>query len=274
MFFEVSFALLAAFVVWLAWRRRASGNADKVTLLARGRPAAERLPQLQHELKRHGQALNLQDYYLGPEGAESLAAALATNTSLTRVDLCSCQVRDAGATALAAVLESHASITDINLCNNRIRAAGAFSLATALKNNTTLTAIALGTHPFGLDWEHNKDLYQNQIDLNGAAELADVLKGRTPLRRLNLRGNRLCDAGVTFLADAVSQNTRLTELDVSHNAMGELGLDALVNALTANTSLTAVNLGNNPFESASGGKFDHHPAIVRLRAARPSLKLK
>jgi Ran GTPase-activating protein (RanGAP) involved in mRNA processing and transport len=272
MFDETTFAVFAALLVCLAWCRRARGSADKVAMLARGRPAAERLPELQHELKRHGQVLQLQGNYLGPEGAESLASALGTNVSLTRLDLRSCQIRDAGAVSLAAVLKTHTSITDLNLDNNRIRAAGAMSLAAALQHNTTLTALALGTHPFGLDWEHNKDLYQNRIDLNGAAELADVLKGRTPLRRLDLRGNHLDDAGVTFLADAVAQNTRLTELDVSHNAVGELGIATLVTALTTNASMTAINLGDNPF-AVGAVKFDSHPDIVRLRAARPTLKL-
>jgi hypothetical protein len=62
-------------------------------------------------------------------GVQSIAVALASNVTMTRLNLSFTQCGSRGAQAIAALLESNSTITDLNLKWNHIKGEGAYSIA-------------------------------------------------------------------------------------------------------------------------------------------------
>jgi ubiquinone biosynthesis protein UbiJ len=158
---------------------------------------------------------------IGVAGAQALADALRTNTTLTQldlrssnigVDLSSNLISAAGAQALADALRTHATLTKLNLSSNYLGDINTQPFADALKTNTTLTEL---------------DLISNYIGDVGAQALADALRTNTTLTRLNLAWNQIDDAGAQALANALRTNATLTFIDLYNNQIGPAGMRAL-----------------------------------------------
>lgn len=98
------------------------------------------------------------------------------------------------------------------------------------------------------------NLRGNQIQGEGAKELAMFLKGETNLSRLLLEWNNigLFDHGMIELANALTVNTTLTELDLRNNNIGPTGAQCLAKALRRNTTLTSLDLRWNCIGSVGG----------------------
>jgi len=59
--------------------------------------------------------------HIGDQGAQFLAKALETNTTLTTLDLCNNHIGDQGAQFLAKALETNTTLTTLDLSCNQIR---------------------------------------------------------------------------------------------------------------------------------------------------------
>ena len=77
------------------------------------------------------------------------------------------------------------------------------------------------------------DLYYNDINSQAAATLAAALAGHShsALTQLNLRHNRIGDAGADALAQALVRNTSLTALNLRNNSVSNRAAERLVHAL-------------------------------------------
>jgi hypothetical protein len=124
--------------------------------------------------------LNLWNNQLGKAGAQALAAALKTNTSLITLSLYNNELGETGEQALANMLKTNTALTTLDLGGNQLGKAGAQALAEALKTNTSLTTLSL---------------WHNQLGETGAQALAEALKTNTALTTLDLGGNQLGKAG-------------------------------------------------------------------------------
>ena len=84
--------------------------------------------------------------------------------------------------------------------------------------------------------------------------LAEVLKGNTTLRELNLEDIGISGQGATGLAEALKVNLTLTELNLRNNVIGDEGATLLAEALKVNLTLTELNLRYNDIddEGATG----------------------
>ena len=94
---------------------------------------------------------------IGDAAAAVLATSLATNTTLTNLNLSGNNLGPSGAESLATALKINTSLSNLNFSGNNLGPAGAESLATALKTNTILT---------------NLDFSGNNVGPAGAVSLA------------------------------------------------------------------------------------------------------
>jgi len=91
--------------------------------------------------------LNLSGNNLGPTGAESLAAALETNRTLTKLNLSDNVLGSTGAESFATILETNATLTDLDLSYNDFCPDSDKLLASALERRLTNPAkVMAGKH--------------------------------------------------------------------------------------------------------------------------------
>ena len=167
---------------------------------------------------------------IGDSGAAALAKAVEINSTLTRLNLCDCRIGDSGAAALAKAVEINSTLTRLNLFDNGIGDSGAAALAKAVEINSTLTDL---------------DLSYNGIGDSGAAALAKAVEINSTLTQLYLSGNGIGESGAAALAKAVEINSTLTRLNVANNPIGDSGAAALAKAVEINSTLTDLDLSYN-----------------------------
>jgi Ran GTPase-activating protein (RanGAP) involved in mRNA processing and transport len=81
------------------------------------------------------------------------------------------------------------------------------------------------------------------FQLQGATEVASLLRGSTTLTTLNLRNSGLHSTGVSIVASALAENKFLTSLDLSGNEhLTSNALSALSRALQHNSSIQVLKL--------------------------------
>ena len=195
---------------------------------------------------------------IGDSGAAILAHAMATNSTVTELNLYCKGIGDSGAAALAKAVEINSKLTYLCLFHNRIGDSAAAALAKAVEINSTLTWLNLSYNGIGDSGaaalakavEINStlthlSLYQNGIGDSGAAALAKAVEINSKLTYLSLFQNRISDSGAAALAKAVEINSTLTHLDLSGNGSGDSGAAALAKAVEINSTLTELRLSYN-----------------------------
>ncbi|CAF1259981.1 unnamed protein product [Rotaria sordida] len=136
-------------------------------------------------------------------GAQYLADALKTNTTLTTLDIENNCIGDEGAKHFADALRNNTTLITLDIGCNGIADEGVQHLADALKKNTALKT----------------------LNLNGAS----------------IRGYKISDKGAEYLVDALKNNTTLTKLDIRNNWITNSGAQYLADALIFNIPLQWVN---------------------------------
>jgi Leucine-rich repeat (LRR) protein len=190
----------------------------------------ERIKMNDATLKRldlNGNGLNAQDI-------QELVKALATNITLTTLNVGGNQIGDEGAIALSA----NTTLTTLSVEGNQIGDKGAKAIAA----NTTLTTLNLESNEIGVEGAKalsaNTTLTTLKIGENKMGdEEAKALAANTTLSTLNVENNYIGDEG----AKALAANTTLTELEIGYNQIGAEG----ATALSANTTLTTLKLESN-----------------------------
>ena len=130
---------------------------------------------------------------MGDEGAGRLADALATNSSLTTLNLGCNEIGDKGAGRLGEVLTTNSTLTTLDLSSNQVGDEGAGRLAEALPSNSTLTTL---------------DLSWNQLGDEGAGWLAEALATNSSLIEVHFD----CDRNTRRLVDVhLDRNKRNLE---------------------------------------------------------------
>ena len=204
---------------------------------------------------------------LGPSGAASLATALKTNTTLTKLYLSDNNLGFSGAESLAAALKTNSTVTELNLSKNNLGFGGTESLADALKTNTTLTKLNLQFNKLGpasaeslaAGFKTNASMTELNLsynDLTDVKSLAAALETNRSLKDLNLSWNKLCPASADSLAASLTMNTTLRKLDLSGNNLGPAGAKSLATVLETNTTLKNLFLFKNNISEAGRKKLN------------------
>ena len=118
----------------------------------------------------------LQTLWLGSnpirsEGAAAFADMLATNKSLTKLDMWRCSIQGEGAVCLAKALEKNSTVREFDISKNSIGSEGAVAFTSMLKKNQSLKKLGL---------------YHDSVGVEGALELIESLKHNTTLEELKL----------------------------------------------------------------------------------------
>ena len=157
-------------------------------------------------------------------------AALASNTSLLKVNLHDNKIGDEGAQSLASALKVNNTLRCVNLSGNQISKVGAQIFAEALMVNTVLEIFYLSG---------------NKIGDEGMQSLAMSLKVINTLRSIDLCGCQISKVGVKFLASALIENTSLLFINLSNNLIYDEGAQSLAESFTENRSLCNIQLSSN-----------------------------
>ena len=176
--------------------------------------------------------LRMPKVFMGPEGAETLAEQLATNTELMALDVEETSIGALGAKALAHALKSNSNsgLVEINVKRNAVGAEGARSLAGAIASNGKLEFVGL--------WD-------NAIGDEGAKSIAEALKTNRVVNSLILGSNGIGDAGAKAIAEALAVNRGLVFLSLARNAIGDEGAMALAEAIKGNGVLNGTSIWKN-----------------------------
>lgn len=132
--------------------------------------------------------------YIGLQGIKALADMLKCNSTIQRISVFACRVRDGGALCLAEALRENKTLTSLNIDKNRITRRGFAELASALSVTKTL-----------------KQLYArgNPIDYATVKAIAEAVP-KSGLQSLALHTSK---KGWVFLYKMLTKNVRLRECD-------------------------------------------------------------
>lgn len=219
------------------------------------------------------ESLNLSNNPFDDEGCVAVANFLQHSSSLKKLKLVVCGIRQEGSEAMANFLcqNSSLSLEHLNMSLNELTPAGSVAIANALVTNTSLNTLILE---------------KCDIDIRGAKAMADALDQNSSLQYLDLSNNdgigdqgciaisevllhssinssletlilEKCDIGAEgakSLADVLRHNNaKLRRLNLSSNPIGDVGCTAISNGLLLNSSLKVLRL-SRCFIGAEGVK--------------------
>ncbi|XP_072893418.1 NACHT, LRR and PYD domains-containing protein 3-like isoform X1 [Hemitrygon akajei] len=198
------------------------------------------------------QKLGLNNVGLTYSGAEDLASALNTNTSLTELDLNNDKLGGSAVKLVSAALRNpECKIQTLWLERVGLTDSGAKDLASALSTNPSLTKLNLSNNKLG----------DSGVKLVSAA----LRNPECKIQRLWLVNVTLTDSGTEDLVSALSTNRSLMCLDLSSNSLTDRSVPALRRLILTLPSLEWIWLVENRF-SETGGK-----ELRSLQEPRPGL---
>ncbi|UOB16523.1 sister chromatid cohesion protein PDS5 [Abyssalbus ytuae] len=225
--------------------------------------------------------LDLSHYNLTPKAIKQLSTALATNTTLTTVDLRGNQIDNEGAHYLRKLFKQNTTLTNLYFDKEAVFIKTTIKdINNYLARNRRLFALeCIRTNPHA----DTVLIKEGILDLSGPLSLLEAGKGpNTPLTfpeveqltqaltqkatltfpevekvgqvlqvniptltGLNLSHANIKDRGATELAKGLGENTTLSMLELQYNDIGAGGMAALAPALHNKTSITYLNLQGN-----------------------------
>ncbi|XP_076153996.1 leucine-rich repeat-containing protein 45 [Alosa pseudoharengus] len=193
--------------------------------------------------------LDLSGHSLSADTCAVLGRALSNDAALTEVVLSDCMLSEEGAKLLISGLCCNATIRLLDLKGNNLRGSGAEALGKLLVRNKTIRRLVLEWNALGM-WDEGfsifceglatnchltqLDLRNNQINHQGAAELAMVLKRNSVLQELDLRWNNIGLLGGRALLEGLQQNRTLFRLEMAGNNVPSDTIKALDQAINHN----------------------------------------
>ncbi|XP_023670293.2 ran GTPase-activating protein 1b isoform X2 [Paramormyrops kingsleyae] len=158
------------------------------------------------------------------EGATALAQAFQVLGSLEEVHMPQNGINHPGVRALAGAMWLNPQLRVLNFNDNTFTKKGAIAMAKALKHLRNVQVINFGDC-----------LVRSQ----GALAIAEALREGLPiLKELNLSFGEITEEAALLVADAVKDKSQLEKLDLNGNCLGEDGCEALKD------TMDAMNMGN------------------------------
>ena len=181
-------------------------------------------------------SLHISSYHVQEGELNRLSRALATNSSLVKLNLSDCllQVTDSNGPALTEMLKVNKTLQTLNMSwNNGVADVGAFFIAEGLLHNSGLKRL---------------ELELCGIAAEGAKSIADALKVNRTLEHLDICQNTIGDTGVVHIAEALKSNNALKRLELADCGLTEKGLTVLSASLAANNFLQYLDISTSPFQ--------------------------
>ncbi|XP_065708136.1 leucine-rich repeat-containing protein 45 isoform X1 [Patagioenas fasciata] len=176
--------------------------------------------------------LDLAAQGLSLETCGALARLLPGAAPVTELALGDCGLSEEGAKLLLHGLCSNTTVKSLDLKGNNLRTVGAEALGKLLRQNKSIRSLILEWNSLGV-WEEGFSFFCQGLGANNS------------LQRLDLRNNQINHQGAGELAMALKHNSSLQELDLRWNNIGLLGGRALLNCLHSNKTLKRLELAGN-----------------------------
>mmetsp|Transcript_28243 Transcript_28243/g.76536 ORF Transcript_28243/g.76536 Transcript_28243/m.76536 type:complete len:687 (-) Transcript_28243:1144-3204(-) len=231
--------------------------------------------------------LNLSCNNIKAKGVTALVQAIEgpdSVSALRSLDLTANAIGYTGMKSLSVLLEGNQTIESLYIGSNNIGQEEtkelasaepekqdrilkwAEDLATAIERNHTLKALHMekndigpmaaaiffdalnGTNPYSTQKLEMLNLASNNIGIQGANNLSEVLKSNGALKNIDISGNDIGSDGVILLTDALSYNVSLEYLNVADNKIEDRGAREIQRVLTDPKyhPLKTIRLEDNP----------------------------
>ncbi len=196
-------------------------------------------------------ALDLSFIYLEDEGVSTVCEAIQNNkeTKLASLNFTDNFIGPVGANAVAAMVAVTGALTKLSLAKNELGEEGTKFLCDALVGNNTLKELDL-----------SGDISNSGFNIGGTAgakHVANMLLVNGGLTKLSLAWNKLEEEGTKAICEALKQNKTLKELDLSGNKNlgGEAGTKHVADMLGVNGALSRVDIRSYNFASDSAAQL-------------------
>ncbi|XP_062447824.1 leucine-rich repeat-containing protein 45 [Rhea pennata] len=176
--------------------------------------------------------LDLAAQSLSLETCGALGRLLPGAAPFAEVALGDCGLSEEGVKLLLHGLCSNTTVKCLDLKGNNLRVVGAEALGKLLRQNKSIRSLILEWNSLGV-WEEGFSFFCQGLGANSF------------LQRLDLRNNQINHQGAGELAMALKRNASLQELDLRWNNIGLLGGRALLNCLRCNKTLKRLELAGN-----------------------------
>ncbi|XP_027019067.2 leucine-rich repeat-containing protein 45 isoform X2 [Tachysurus fulvidraco] len=180
--------------------------------------------------------LDLSGQSLTVESCSMLGKTLQNDTLFTQLILSDCMLSEEGTKLLLRGLCSNTTVKLLDLKGNNLRGAGAESLGKLLVRNKTLQRLVLEWNALGM-WDE------------GFSVFCEGLASNSSLIQLDLRNNQINHQGAAEIALALKRNCVIREIDLRWNNIGLLGGRSLLEALQQNRTLVQLNMAGNNIPS-------------------------
>ncbi|XP_037769713.1 leucine-rich repeat-containing protein 45 isoform X1 [Chelonia mydas] len=199
-----------------------------------GAQPQETVLQQLHELREGpGQSrLDFATQSLSVDTCRVLGKLLQDEILFTEIMLSDCMLNEEGVRQLLNGLCSNTVVKSLDLKGNNLRALGAEALGKLLRQNKSIRSLTLEWNSLGM-WEEGFSLFCQGLGANRF------------LQWLDLRNNQINHQGAGELALALKCNSSLRELDLRWNNIGLLGGRALLSCLHSNKTLRRLELAGN-----------------------------
>uniref|UniRef100_A0A8C3R897 Leucine rich repeat containing 45 n=1 Tax=Cyanoderma ruficeps TaxID=181631 RepID=A0A8C3R897_9PASS len=175
--------------------------------------------------------LDLAAQSLSLQTCSALGRLLHGAAPLAALALGDCGLSEEGALLLHGLC-SNTTVKSLDLKGNNLRSMGAEALGKLLRQNKSIRSLTLEWNSLGM-WEEGFSFFCQGLRANNA------------LQRLDLRNNQINHQGAGELAVALTHNTSLQKLDLRWNNIGLLGGRALLSCLHSNKTLKRLELAGN-----------------------------
>uniref|UniRef100_UPI003AAD8858 ran GTPase-activating protein 1-like isoform X1 n=2 Tax=Centroberyx gerrardi TaxID=166262 RepID=UPI003AAD8858 len=147
------------------------------------------------------------------DGATALAQAFQLMGSLEEVHMPQNGINHPGVTALATAMQHNPGLRVLNLNDNTFTKKGAIAMAQALKHLRSIQVINFG---------------DCLVRSEGALAIAEIVSDGLPiLKELNLSFGEITEEAAVAVAQAVKGKAQLEKLDLNGNSLGEEGCEAV-----------------------------------------------
>ncbi|XP_069005677.1 ran GTPase-activating protein 1-like isoform X1 [Embiotoca jacksoni] len=187
-----------------------------------GKILAASLIQCHKKSSAEGTPLSLKVFVAGRnrlenDGATALAQAFQLMGSLEEVHMPQNGINHPGVTALASAMQHNTGLRILNLNDNTFTEKGAIAMAQALKHVRSIQVINFG---------------DCLVRPAGAKAIAETVSEGLPiLKELNLSYGEITEEAALAVAQAVKDKDQLVKLDLNGNCLGEDGCKALKDAM-------------------------------------------
>ncbi|XP_058848409.1 leucine-rich repeat-containing protein 45-like [Acipenser ruthenus] len=179
-----------------------------------------------------GARLDLATQSLSVDTCAVLGRVLSNDVLFVEVVLSDCMLSEEGVKLLLYGLCSNTTVKVLDLKGNNMRAVGSEALGKLLRQNKSIRRLTLEWNALGM-WGEAFSIFCEGLGSNEA------------LKQLDLRNNQINHQGAGELAMALKRNTTLQELDLRWNNIGLLGGRALLESLQQNRMLLQLEMAGN-----------------------------